>query len=83
MTSRDLFGRHQLRVGQEVEAVFWADDSSVVVGQGGCVSMEIKHVNGHMAAIPFVLAEFEDGSACMYSVHQAEGIKLSKEVDDE
>lgn len=74
--SNDFFEPYKLRDGQKVEAIFWGDGAELLATNSSCELMEIRHVNGHMAAIPFVYVKWIDGTSNLYGVHQAQGIKL-------
>lgn len=60
--------------GQKLRSIFWEQDTSMEVGKGGCIDIEVVFENGQMAGVPWALATFKEAPQHKYNLARADGV---------
>ena len=60
--------------GQKLRSIFWEEESTIKVGQGGCVDIRVVFENGQMAGVPWALVTFTGLPLYKYNLAKVDGV---------
>ena len=62
--------------GEEVQGIFWPDDSQIIVGQGDCKKITVVMEYGQMAGVPWFAVWNDHKITHKYNGAHLAGVKL-------
>ncbi len=74
-----------LQQGQEVVGIFWNEEEYIKVGEYDCIRLHVNNLNGEMAGVPWIVAEYSSGKRFMHNAKMLTSIQLpdAPEVTDD
>ena len=68
-------GEEIMYKGRKFNAIFFTGEGVIRVGELGCIDIEVVHVNGQMAPVPWVEVSFKNKSSQLWNMAHLEGVE--------